>query len=490
MKKIVLILSFFALVMLFGCTKEETTETQKKETATAGTQELTPVEAKAIAKEAYVYGFPMVVNYKTMVAYTLDKNSPEFKGDFNELACEARVYTPDDKAIVTPNSDTPYCMGWVDIRKDPIVISVPEMEPERFYHFQLVDLYTHNFAYLGTLTTGNKAGKYLIASQSWKGKKPQGIDEVIRCETDIFFVIVRTQLFNPEDMDNVKKIQGEYDLKGLSAYLGRQAPPAAPKIDFPEWKEGEQFNAGAFTYIDFMLTLVTPVDEEKELMKRFAKIGLGTDKTFDINKFSLEIADAIKAGVKEGFAELEAFIKREAKDPLSSSKIFGTRKFLKESAGKYYNAPNFFVMRSVAAHMGLYGNSGAEATYPTYLVDSDGAPLNASENNYTLTFQKEEFPPVKAFWSLTMYDGKTQLFIHNPLDRYLLNSTMMDQFVKQEDGSIIFYIQKDSPGKDKEANWLPAPDGPMYMVLRLYGPEEAALKGEWVNPPLVKVTKN
>ena len=486
MKKIGLILSFFGLVILFGCTKEETTEAQKKVTATAGTQELTPVEAKAIAKEAYVYGFPMVVNYKTMYMYVVNEKSPEYKGPFNKLACDARLFTPEDKAVVTPNSDTPYCMFWVDLRQEPVVISVPEMEPERFYHFQLIDLYTHNFAYIGTLTTGNGAGKYLIAGPGWKGQKPEGINEVINCKTDIFFVVVRTQLFNPEDIDNVKKIQDAYDLKGLSAYLGRQTPPAAPKIDFPEWKEGEQFNAGAFTYINFMLSLITPVDKEKELMKRFAKIGLGTDQKFDINKFSPEIADAIEAGVKEGFKELEIFIEKVKKDPLMSAKIFGTRKFLKESAAKYYNAPNFFVMRSVAAHMGLYGNSGAEATYPTYLVDSDGAPLNASENNYTLTFQKEELPPVKAFWSLTMYDGQTQLFIHNPLDRYLLNSAMMEQFKKEEDGSIIFYIQKDPPGKNKEANWLPAPDGPLYMVMRLYGPEPDALEGRWTPPQVQK----
>ena len=125
--------------------------------------ELTPAEAQQIAKEAYIYGFPLAMNYKTLYAYTLDKDSKEYKGDFNTLSCEARVYTPEDKAIVTPNSDTPYCMFWSDIRKEPVVISVPEMEADRFYHFQLIDLFTHNFAYIGTLTTGNKAGKFLIA---------------------------------------------------------------------------------------------------------------------------------------------------------------------------------------------------------------------------------------------------------------------------------------------------------------------------------------
>ena len=486
MKKFGLILSFFALVMLFGCTKEETTETQKKVTSTESKQDITPAEAKAIAKEAYVYGFPMVVNYKTMYMYVVNEKSPEYKGPFDYLACEARLYTPEDKAIVTPNADTPYCMFWVDLRQEPMVISVPEMEPERFYHFQLIDLYTHNFAYIGTLTTGNDSGKYLIAGPGWKGQKPEGIKEVINCETELFFVVVRTQLFNPEDIDNVKKIQDAYDLKGLSVYLGRQAPPAAPKIDFPEWKEGEQFNAGAFTYLDFMLTLVNPVDEEKELMNRFAKIGLGTDKQFDINTFFPEIAESIKAGVADGLKEMEAFAAKEAKDPLASAKIFGTREFLKKSAAENYSLPDFYVMRAAAAHLGLYGNSGAEATYPTYQVDSDGSPLNASMNNYTLTFKSEDLPPVKSFWSLSMYDGKTQLFIHNPLDRYLLNSSMMDRFSKEKDGSMTFYIQKDSPGKDKEANWLPAPEGPFYLVMRLYGPEPDALEGKWTPPKVEK----
>ena len=196
MKKIGLILSLFTLVMLFGCIKKETTETQKKETVTPGTQELTPAEAKQIAKEAYVYGLPMVLNYKTMYMYAVNEKSPEYKGPFNHLACEARLFTPEDKAVVTPNADTPYCMLWVDLRQEPMVISVPQMEPGRYYSLQLVDLYTHNFAYIGTLTTGNGAGKYLIAGPGWKGQKPEGINEVINCETDIFFVIARTQLLN------------------------------------------------------------------------------------------------------------------------------------------------------------------------------------------------------------------------------------------------------------------------------------------------------
>jgi len=212
-------------------------------------EKLTPEQAKQIAKEAYIYGLPLVLNYKTMNMYAVDTKSPEYKGEFNELSCEARVYTPEDKAIVTPNSDTPYCMFWVDLRDEPQVISVSEMEAERFYHFQLIDLYTHNFAYLGILTTGNKAGKYLIATQDWKGKKPEGIDKVIYCETDLFFVVVRTQLMNENDLENVANIQASYQLQSLSNYQGTDSPKTIKTNNFPDWNEGDQFTAVAFNYL-------------------------------------------------------------------------------------------------------------------------------------------------------------------------------------------------------------------------------------------------
>ena len=451
---------------------------------------LTPKEAKEIAKEAYVYGLPLVLNYKTMYNYVVDDKSPEYKGDFNQLACDARVFTPKDKAVVTPNSDTPYCMSWADLRAEPLVFTIPEIEKERFYEVQLVDLFTHNFDYISTVATGNVPGKYLLTGPDWKGQVPEGITKVIPSETQLFFSIHRTQLINPSDIDNVKSIQDAYRIKPLSTYLGTKAPPVAPTIVFPEWKEGEQFKAGGFVYLDFMLSLVKTPGEEQALMQQFAKLGLGTDNKFDIKNFSPEIQNAIEEGVEAGFAEIEAFIEKYSSDPLVSAKIFGTRDFLNKSAKENYSLENIFLMRAVAAHMGIYGNSAVEALYPTYTLDANGEPFEGSQNNYTLTFKKGEFPPVSAFWSLTMYDGKTQLLIDNPINRYLLNSPMMEQFVFNVDGSLTFYVQKESPGKDLEPNWLPAPDGSFYAVLRLYGPQEEALEGKWVNPPLVKLPKN
>jgi hypothetical protein len=160
----------------------------------------------------------------------------------------------------------------------------------------------------------------------------------------------------------------------------------------------------------------------------------------------------------------------------------------KESARENYQLDDFYLLRAAAAHMGLYGNSAKEALYPVYIQDGEGLHFDASAHNYTLTSEKDQLPPVKSFWSLTMYDGESQLLVNNELNRYLLNSSLMDQFKMNEDGSLILYIQKDNPGDTLEPNWMPAPDGPFYAVLRLYGPEEPALKGTWINPLMKKVS--
>ena len=481
-KQLLIACPAIAALFLLGCGGEQNTE------PSGAKAELSAEEAQAIAKEAYIYGFPMVMNYKTMYNYVVDTDSPEYKGSFDEVSCEARLFTPNDKAVVTPNADTPYCMFWMDVRGEPLVLSVPELEPERFYHFQLVDLYTHNFAYVGTLTTGNGAGKYLIAGPDWDGEKPEGITDVLRSESDFVFNVTRTQLFGLDDLAKVKEIQSSYDLQPLSAFLGQEAPAAEPTPDFPKWVEGSQFDERSFGYLDFMLSLIEkPLEEEKPLWGRLARLGLGPENTFNFAALPPEIQEGLRAGAKEGFGEIEKLIGKFANDPLGSAKSFGTREFLVKSAKQNFGQENHYLVRSAAAHMGIYGNSAAEAIYPSYIAGTDGQPLDASEDRYTLTFERGQLPPVKAFWSLTMYDGKTQLFIANPLKRYLLNSKMMDQFKIEEDGSLVLHIANESPGGELEPNWLPAPDGPFYMVLRLYGPEPAALEGKWTPPDLQKV---
>ena len=279
MKTINLVLATCVLATVLGC---ESKESQPTAGGDSDVTELTSEQATAIAKDAYIYGFPMVMGYKTMYAYAVDQDNDDYKGPFNQKSCEARLFTPQDKAVVTPNSDTPYCMFWMDLRAEPLLLTVPEMEPERFYHFQLIDLYTHNYAYVGTLTTGNGAGKYLIAGPGWDGAKPAGVTDVIRSETPFVFNVTRTQLFGPDDLKKVEEIQGSYDLQPLSTFLGKAPPRAAPTPDFPKWDEGAQFDERFFAYLNFMMSLLEkPGEGEQPLWDRLAGLGIGPGKSFD-----------------------------------------------------------------------------------------------------------------------------------------------------------------------------------------------------------------
>ena len=465
-----------AAVFLLGCSGDNSTEPSRTKT------DVSAEEAQTIARDAYVYGFPLVMNLKTIYDYAVNAESPNYKGPFNEVSCEARLFTPADTAVVTPNSDTPYCMFWIDLRSEPLILTVPELEDNRYYSVQLVDFYTHNFAYIGTRINNNAAGSYLLAGPGWNGEKPDGIAEILASETDLIFAVIRTQLFDSDDLARVAEIQSTYALQPLSAYLGQDAPAQAPAIEFPSWTEGAEFSVAAFYYLDFALDLVGTHPDESELVASFAKIGLGTTDAFSTAALEPELLGALESAVQQGVGEMRALIDASS-DPLGSAKIFGTRAFLNEAAPAL-GQPNIYLPRATAALIGLYGNSGEEAVYPAYFVDNEGNQLSAADHNYVLKFAAGELPPAKAFWSLSMYDGVTQLFIENPLDRYLVNSAMTGDFVFEHDGSLVIYVQKNPPGAEWEANWLPAPDGPYYVVLRLYLPEQRVLDGEWAPPEL------
>lgn len=443
--------------------------------ATTTAKTLTPAEARAIAKEAYIYGFPLVDNMRIQYSYFTDKKDPDYKAPYNTLFNIPRVFTPDDKAIQTANSDTPYSWIGLDLRAEPIVFTVPPIAKERYWSLQLIDLYTHNFDYLGSRTTGNDGGSYLITGPKWSGEMPKGITKVIRCETELASAQFRTQLFTPGDLDNVKQIQEQYIAKPLSAFLNQPTPQAAPPIDFPQplTPVTQKISLEFFTLLNFYLQFCPPHPSEKALMDRFAKIGVGAGQTFDASKLSLDMRRAIEGGIADAWAEFQNLLVRINKGEVSSGDAFGTREYLQ----------NNYLYRMAAAVIGIYGNDKEEAIYPVYFVDGDKQKLDGS-NRYTLRFAKGHLPPVNSFWSLTMYDQPASLLVHNPINRYLLNSTMLPEFKFDDDGGLTLFIQNESPGKGKEANWLPAPEGPFSMVLRLYWPKAEALDGTWTAPPL------
>ena len=436
---------------------------------------VTPKEARAIAKEAYIYANPLVDSYRAMYSWFIDRQSPEFKAPWNQISNVPRVFTPDDKTVQGPNSDTPYSFLALDLRTEPYVLTVPKIEKHRYFSIQLIDLYTHNFDYIGSRTTGNDGGKFLIAGPKWKGSAPKGITKTIRSETELVIAVYRTQLFNPGDIEKVKAIQAKYKVQALSAFLGKPAPKAAPAIDFiaPLTREEITKSPKIFQQVNFVSQFCPTHPSEKALMTRFAKIGVGAGKTFAWDKFTPEIQQAIGEGMKDAWAEFAQLKKRGDAGEIGSGDIFGTREHLK----------NNYLYRMAAAALGLWGNSEAEAIYPAYWLDADGQKLDGS-HRYTIHFAADKLPPVNAFWSLTMYGLPEILLVANPIERYLLNSPMLPDFVRDADGGITFYIQHDSPGKAKEANWLPAPAGPFYMAMRLYWPKAEALNGAWKLPPL------
>jgi len=440
--------------------------------------ELTPGEARAIAKEAYIYGNPLADNYRIMYSSFVDKTDPEYKGPFNQIKNFARVYTPEDKSVQTPNSDTPYSWLAMDLRTEPLVLTVPPIEKERYFSIQLIDLYTHNFDYIGSRTTGNDGGNFLISGPNWNGEVPDGITKLIRSETELAVAIYRTQLFNPDDIENVKTIQAGYNVQPLSKFLGQPAPKSAPPIDFiePLTREEIKKSPKIFQQLNFLLQFCPTHSSEQELMARFAKLDIGAGKTFDWNKFPPEIQAAIGQGIVDAWAEFAELKKLADAGKVGSGDVFGTREHLK----------NNYLYRMAGAVLGIWGNSEAEAIYPTYYVDSEGQKLDGT-HKYILHFASGQLPPVNSFWSLTMYKLPASLLVANPIDRYLLNSPMLPDFVRDADGGITLYIQNQSPGKEKEPNWLPAPDGPFSVVMRLYWPKPEALDGTWKLPPLTRV---
>ncbi|MEX5581262.1 DUF1254 domain-containing protein [Pseudomonas lurida] len=435
----------------------------------------TPDEARAIAKEAYLYGVPVVEMYKRLYTQAVDKGGANYKAPFNHIGNTAQVFTPKDTAFATPNADTPYSFVWMDLRSEPLVLTLPKIEDNRYYSVQLIDLYTHNLAYLGTRSTGNNGGHYMIAGPDWKGQQPVDVDRVIYSESTIAYALYRTQLFDEKDLNKVKQIQNGYKVQSLSSYVKQAAPAKAPKIEWPKptatMTEGPQL----FRYLNFMLAFAVPQDSEKDLLARFAKIGIAPGAPFKVNQLTAEQRKALDAGIADARAEYSAF-KKDKIDThqVSSNDLYGNRDRLQ----------NNYLYRFAGAELGIFGNSASEAVNLRYTLDSEGKPANGARHSYTVHFAKDQLPPTDAFWSLTMYDAKTRLLVPNHKKRYLINSQMLDKLKRDADGGLTLALQHHEPPKDEQSNWLPAPPGPFYAVLRIYLPKPEVVNGQWNLPPL------
>ncbi|MBL9175712.1 MAG: DUF1254 domain-containing protein [Verrucomicrobiales bacterium] len=470
-------------LLFAGCTSGGSSPVHATQGANATVPSL--AETKAIAEEGFIYGLPIVMNYAVMFEYAVDRNSGQFKAPFNQILNESRVFTYKDTAIITPNSDTPYSLCWLDLRAEPIVLSIPAVEKSRYFSVMLCDGNTFNYGYMGSRATGNEPGDYLVVGPDWKGRTPPGIKKVFRSSTQFSLAAYRTQLINPDDMPNVVRVQSGYKVRPLSEFLNQPAPPAPAAIDFPPINDAAA-KTNFFRYLDFALQFAPPGPEEVAIRAKLARIGVGPGKTTRME--DLDDAHKLQIGLamKEGAEKVEQYLVAGQKDinGWKVGSLFGDRAFYQGD----------WLKRAAAAKGGIYGNNAVEAMYPMTKTLPSGAILDGSLHDYTLTFPAGQLPPVNAFWSVTMYDGKTQLLIENPINRYLINSPMLPGMKKNADGSVTLYLQNKSPGADKESNWLPAPNGPIYLVMRLYWPRTQAPSilppgsGSW-SPPALQVAR-
>jgi hypothetical protein len=357
----------------------------------------------------------------------------------------------------------------MDLRAEPLVVTLPAIEPDRYYSLQLVDLYTHNVDYVGTRTDGNGGGDFLIAGPDWSGVAPAGIKRVVRSPTRLMYSQFRTQLFDPADIEAIKRIQAGYRVQPLSAHAAQAMPKPAPQIEYPPIS-ADSFEPRFWHYVNFLLQFCPPLASEQELRTKFACIGMEAGRPWPPTELRPEVVSAIEAGRQEGRRAVE----EKLLGTTTSVGLFGTPQ---EMAGKYME-------RAVGAMGGIYGNSTEETVYPSYLTDETGKRFDTARSNYTLRFGPGQLPPVNAFWSVTMYDANTKFLVDNPLGRYLINSPLLSSLRKDADGGVTLYLQHKSSGTEAESNWLPAPNGPMSVVMRLYLPKPEVISGQWKPPPI------
>lgn len=426
-------------------------------------------DLRAIAQEAWIYAYPMLMHYQTMEKQVLDPAAPGYVGGFNRFRHYSELYTPKNREIVTPNNDTPYSWAWLDLRSEPQVLSVPAVDADRYYVHQLVDQYTHNFGYVGVLSTGREAGDYLIAGPGWKGPTPAGIKGVLRSETDIVMVLGRTGLKNADDLPAVRALQQQYRLQALHEYTAGTAPKAAEPIAWQPWDSKTGLGPGFIPMLNQILTLCPTEPSETALRARFAKIGIVPGQGFDFAALPEPTRQALIGGIQDAQAQLEA----ATGNVRNTLGLFGTREVLH---GNYLN-------RAVAAAVGIYGNSVEEAFYMGSRLDNQGQPLQGGRG-YRLRFAPGQLPPVSEFWSLTLYDLPDRQLVANPIDRYCLSSR--DRLQVDADGGVTLMLQPAAPAEQN--NWLPTPQsGAFTLVLRLYGPGREVIEQRWQMPVVAVV---
>lgn len=460
------ITGLIGLVMLAGASAESPASAAPAVTAD---------EAQSIGVDAYLYFYPLLSMDVTRRQFTNVEAGKEFgKGPMN-MFTNVPEYPPGDfKGVVRPNFDTLYSVAWLDMTKEPMVVSAPDTAG-RYYLLPMLDMWSDVFASPGWRTTGTQAGNFLVTPPGWSGKVPDGMTQ-IPAPTPFVWIIGRTKTDGPADYDAVHKIQAGYKVSPLSQWGGEvKLPPVQidPGVDMktpPKVTVDTMPAETYFAYASELLKTNPPHITDQPMIARLAKIGFEPGKSFDLSKAPAE--------VREGLAKAPALAQQLMAWKIPTlARVANGWSMNTDTMGVY---GNYYLKRAIVAQVGLGANLPEDAIYPLNLGDSTGKPLDGS-SNYVLHFEKGQTPPVNAFWSVTLYD-REGFQVPNALNRFAVSSWM--PFAYNADGSLDLYFQNESPGEGKEANWLPAPKGPFNLTMRLYSPKSEALTGKW-NPPAV-----
>jgi hypothetical protein len=445
-------------------------------TLARATELITEQEARTISVDAYIYFYPLLSMDITRKQFTNIEPGKEFgKGPMNTFVNVPEYPPADFKGVVRSNFDTLYSIAWLDLTREPLIISTPDTVG-RYYLLPMLDMWTDAFASPGSRTTGTAAGNFLVTAPGWSGTVPDGFTH-LSAPTPYVWVIGRTKTDGPADYDAVHKIQAGYKVTRLSRW-GQTPEPATvmidPSVDMktpPKIQVDTMPAAKYFAYAAELLKLHRPHDTDQPIIAQMKRIGIEPGKSFDFDKLDPSVKKALESAPVDA-QQLMTW------KMATLARVVNGWSMNTDTMGVY---GNYYLKRAIISQVGLGANLPEDAIYPLNLGDDTGKPLDGT-NRYTIHFDKDAMPPVNAFWSITLYD-QDGFQVENSLNRFAVAGWMPFKF--NTDGSLDIYFQNENPGKDKETNWLPAPKGAFNLTMRLYSPKSEVLTAKW-SPPAVK----
>jgi hypothetical protein len=469
----------FLLTALFGVgcatSSKDSTEPMK---AMAADKSVPPSDVQKIAEEAYIYGYPLVLMDVTKEISTNVATPNENGAPLNQFVHKKSFPDANFNAVVSPNADTLYSSAWLDVSKEPVILSLPDTG-DRYYLMPMLSAWTDVFASPGSRTNGNGKADFAVVGPAWKGTLPSGVKE-IRAPTNDVWIIGRTQTNGKADYPAVQALQKQYRLIPLSAWgTNYQAPRNSNVVSGVDMKTAPVGQVERMSPEEFFKRMAkslkrnAPAAADASTVAQMVRIGIIPGRDFEPDQLTSSQRSALNEGAKSGLA----LIVKSAKNP-EGKKTNGW--VMIEGLGKYGKNYGF---RAAVSHTMLGANLPEDSIYFTATADLEGQPLSG-ENRYVVRFPKGQEPPVNAFWSVTLYNAKN-FFAKNSINRYSLGDR--DKLQYNEDGSVDIYIQRQNPGRDKMANWLPTPSGKFNLNLRSYWPKQALLSGQWAPPPIQKV---